>query len=212
MLSSLKCEINTNIMNDPNSKDFLEDLSNLSDELKHPSDKDSKIDEINVDDLLDDPLDDPIVKQEYESLPVITKQEDQQLVVAEKPEIPPSNSNSEDIHNYILKQCQDIIMQGKSTLEQLQDTVVNTCDGKAINGYATLVASLSKVLDTANSIGMEKSRIKSSIDMENLKHQHKTQQKASENPGTQNTVNIIAGREEVMKMLNKMSAQEIEAT
>ena len=106
----------------------------------------------------------------------------------------------------------NIIMQGKSTLEQLQDTVVNTCDGKAINGYATLVASLSKVLDTANSIGMEKSRIKSSIDMENLKHQHKTQQKASENPGTQNTVNIIAGREEVMKMLNKMSAQEIEAT
>ena len=212
MLSSLKCEINTNIMNDLNSKDFLEDLSNLSDELKHPSDKDSKIDEINVDDLLDDPLDDPIVKQEYESLPVITKQEDQQLVVAEKPEIPASNSDSEDIHNYILKQCQDIIMQGKSTLEQLQDTVVNTCDGKAINGYATLVASLSKVLDTANSIGMEKSRIKSSIDMENLKHQHKTQQKASENPGTQNTVNIIAGREEVMKMLNKMSAQEIEAT
>lgn len=198
-------------MNDPNSKDFLEDLSNLSDELKHSTNKESKIDEINVDDLLDDPLDDTATIQETENLPIKKEETKQDLIIAEQPEIPSTNSDSEDIHNYILKQCQDIISQGKSTLEQLQDTVVNTCDGKAINGYATLVASLSKVLDTANSIGMEKSRIKSAIDMENLKHQHKNQQKASETPGTQNTVNIIAGREEVMKMLNKMSNSEISA-
>lgn len=196
-------------MNDSNSSDFLEDLSNLSNELKHSTNKKSKIDEIDVDDLLDDTFEPIAPVQETNALQ--TKEENQELAVAAttQSDIPSSNSSSDDIHNYILKQCQDIIAQGKSTLEQLQDTVINTCDGKAINGYATLVASLSKVLDTANSIGMEKSRIKSSIDMENLKHQHKTQQRTTESPGTQNTVNIIAGREEVMKMINKMSEQGV---
>ena len=155
-------------------------------------------------------LDDQIIENEYESLPIITtQQKDEPIVQQEQKEQPvivsANTQNPEDIQNYILSQCQDIIKQGKDTLEQLQDTVVNTCDGKAINGYATLVASLSKVLDTANSIGMEKSRIKSSVELENLKHLHKTQIKSTESPTTNNTVNIVAGREEVMKMLKNMS-------
>lgn len=208
-------------MSDKNeTKDFLEDLANLSDDLKHEKkEKPTEIEDINIDDLIDD--DDDIknaeIQMEYDSIPTIetskemavAKQFEENLPApAQKPQLPAvqpdGNSSSEEIQNYILSQCQDIIQQGKSTLEQLQDTVVNTCDGKAINGYATLVASLSKVLDTANSIGMEKSRIKSSIDMENLKHQHKTQIKSAEPGITKNTVNIVAGREEVMKMLENM--------
>ena len=206
-------------MSDKNeTKDFLEDLANLSDDLKHEKkEKPTEIEDINIDDLIDD--DDDIknaeIQMEYDSIPTIetskemavAKQFEENLPApAQKPQLPAvqpdGNSSSEEIQNYILSQ--DIIQQGKSTLEQLQDTVVNTCDGKAINGYATLVASLSKVLDTANSIGMEKSRIKSSIDMENLKHQHKTQIKSAEPGITKNTVNIVAGREEVMKMLENM--------
>lgn len=208
-------------MSDKNeTKDFLDDLANLSDDLKHEKkEKPTEIEDINIDDLIDD--DDDIknaeIQMEYDSIPTIetskemavAKQFEENLPApAQKPQLPAlqpdGNSSSEEIQNYILSQCQDIIQQGKSTLEQLQDTVVNTCDGKAINGYATLVASLSKVLDTANSIGMEKSRIKSSIDMENLKHQHKTQIKSAEPGITKNTVNIVAGREEVMKMLENM--------
>lgn len=200
---------------DDDTTDFLEDLSNLSEDLKHPKSKPTKIDEINVDDLLSDPLDDPIIKDEFESLPII-KKEEQLPAVVEQPESTelavqdpsasvPDTNNPEEIQDFVLKQCQDLIKQGKETLEQLQDTVINTCDGKAINGYATLVASLGKVLDTANSIGMEKSRIKSSIEMENLKHKHKTQIKSSEPQNVTNNALIVAGREEIMKMLNKAS-------
>lgn len=190
-----------NYMIIPDSNDFLEDLSNLSDDLKHPNN--SKIDTIDIDTLIEDaPME---VAAESESLPV--KKESQLPTPTQEP-VSSENDDPKDIQNYILQQCQDIIKQGKDTLEQLQDTVINTCDGKAINGYATLVASLSKVLDTANSIGMEKSRIKSSIELENLKHQHKTQMKSSDSPVTQNTVNIVAGREEVMKMLKNMAEEQ----
>ena len=198
------------------STDFLEDLSNLSNDLKHPKKKTTEINDINVDDLLADPLDDPIINTEFESLPVIKKESEELPAVVEQqesaelavqsaqPSVPDTN-NPEEIQDFVLKQCQDLIKQGKETLEQLQDTVINTCDGKAINGYATLVASLGKVLDTANSIGMEKSRIKSSIEMENLKHKHKTQIKSSEPQNVTNNALIVAGREEIMKMLNKAS-------
>lgn len=194
-------------MNDLDSTDFLEDISNLSNDLKHPSEKTAKIDEINIDDLITETIDVSPTESTTDLIPIEQKQPEpisQPPQSTEQINISNSSENPTDIQNYVLKQCQDIILQGKETLEQLQDTVINTCDGKAINGYATLVASLSKVLDTANSIGMEKSRIKSSIEMENLKHQHKTQIKTSGPATTQNTVNIVAGREEVMKMLSKM--------
>jgi len=194
-------------MNDLDSTDFLEDLSNLSNDLKHPSEKAAKIDEINIDDLITETVDVDPTETVSDIVPAKKEQPEpisQQPQQTEQIDLSNSTENPTEIQNYVLKQCQDIILQGKETLEQLQDTVINTCDGKAINGYATLVASLSKVLDTANSIGMEKSRIKSSIEMENLKHQHKAQIKTSGPATTQNTVNIVAGREEVMKMLSKM--------
>lgn len=191
-----------------NENDFLEDLSGLSDDLKHPN-KTQTIDNIDIDNLIEDDES----SDQKQLVPVEQQTKEVAPVTPPSPSIKPESSK-EDIQNYVLSQCQDIIQQGKATLEQLQDTVVNTCDGKAINGYATLLASLGKVLDTANAIGMEKSRIESAINMENLKHQHKTQIKSSEAPVTKNTVNIVAGREEVMKMLEDMKdeAEEIEVS
>ena len=189
--------------------DFLEDISSLNDDLKHPKINIEKAEEISIDSILDDPISDPIIQTETESLPIIKKQNNVPITTDDKtkePEnqtIPTSAENPEEIQNYVLEQCKDIIMQGKSTLEQLQDTVVNTCDGKAINGYATLLASLGKVMDTANAIANERSRIKSAVEMENLKHKHKTQIKSSEPQNITNNALIVAGREEIMKMLNK---------
>lgn len=185
--------------------DFLEDLSNLNNDLKHP-DKQTEIEDINIDALLEteQPQTQEIVKVENASnVPAVTETDDQnqQQPVAQQQE----DRSPEEIQDYILSQCKDVIMQGKSTLEQLQDTVVNTCDGKAINGYATLLASLGKVMDTANAIANERSRIKSAIEMENLKHKHKTQMKSSEPSNVTNNALIVAGREEIMKMLSQGS-------
>ena len=185
--------------------DFLEDLSNLNNDLKHP-DKQTEIEDINIDALLEteQPQTQEIVKVENtSSVPAVTETDDQNQ---QQPVIQQQEDRSpEEIQDYILSQCKDVIMQGKSTLEQLQDTVVNTCDGKAINGYATLLASLGKVMDTANAIANERSRIKSAIEMENLKHKHKTQIKSSEPSSVTNNALIVAGREEIMKMLNQRS-------
>ncbi len=190
---------------DNDTTDFLEDLSNLNNDLKHP-DKQTEIEDINIDALLEteQPQTQEIVKVENTStVPSVTEtdnQNQQQPVVQQQEDRSP-----EEIQDYILSQCKDVIMQGKSTLEQLQDTVVNTCDGKAINGYATLLASLGKVMDTANAIANERSRIKSAIEMENLKHKHKTQMKSSEPSNVTNNALIVAGREEIMKMLSQGS-------
>lgn len=190
---------------DNDTTDFLEDLSNLNNDLKHP-DKQTEVEDINIDALLEteQPQTQEIVKVENTStVPAVTEtdnQNQQQPVVQQQ-----EDKSPEEIQDYILSQCKDVIMQGKSTLEQLQDTVVNTCDGKAINGYATLLASLGKVMDTANAIANERSRIKSAIEMENLKHKHKTQMKSSEPSNVTNNALIVAGREEIMKMLSQGS-------
>lgn len=190
---------------DNDTTDFLEDLSNLNNDLKHP-DKQTEVEDINIDALLEteQPQTQEIVKVENTSnVPAVTETDDQnqQQPVPQQQE----DRSPEEIQDYILSQCKDVIMQGKSTLEQLQDTVVNTCDGKAINGYATLLASLGKVMDTANAIANERSRIKSAIEMENLKHKHKTQMKSSEPSNVTNNALIVAGREEIMKMLSQGS-------
>lgn len=184
--------------------DFLEDLSTLSDTLKHPSNENqSSIDDLDIDDMLG--TEEAEQKEAAEITPVEETGSSVPAVIQPAQQSDPKSPD--EIHDYVLNQCKDIIQQGKETLEQLQDTVVNTCDGKAINGYATLLASLGKVLDTANAIGMERSRIKSSIEMENLKFSHKSQGKSGEGGVTKNTLNIIAGREEVMKMLEQAAGQ-----
>lgn len=185
---------------DNDTTDFLEDLSNLNDDLKHP-DKQQEPETIDIDVLLEP---DSAPKQEIEQVAetaVVPVSQETELQPAPAPQ--PEDKSPEEIQNYILAQCKDVIMQGKSTLEQLQDTVVNTCDGKAINGYATLLASIGKVMDTANAIANERSRVKSAVEMENLKHKHKTQIKSSEPTNVTNNALIVAGREEIMKMLNQ---------
>lgn len=207
MLSTKILKINT-IMIDPDTNDFLSDIANLSDDLKH-TEKPSNIDNVSIDDLIEDIPQTEIETNEPKEQTQLEVVEAKELTVQEQqPSTEPAKTEDPtEIQNYILSQCQDIIRQGKETLEQLQDTVVNTCDGKAINGYATLVASLGKVLDTANSIGMEKSRIKSSVELENLKHAHKTQIKSSEKPSITNNAVFVAGREEIIKMLNAQAKE-----
>ena len=98
-------------MNGKDEKDFLEDLSNLSDELKHPTNKNSEIDEIDIDNLLDDsPLDLTTIEPEPEQLPVKQNTGNKELIPTTETVIPEKN-DSDDIQNYILKQCQDIISQ-----------------------------------------------------------------------------------------------------
>lgn len=196
-------------MIDPDTSDFLSDIANLSSDLKHPETKPT-VDNFSIDDLIEDIPQEEVQEKHQENQTQITTTESKELVVQEPAttQTPTKSEDPTEIQNYILSQCQDIIRQGKETLEQLQDTVINTCDGKAINGYATLVASLGKVLDTANSIGMEKSRIKSSIEMENLKHAHKTQMKSAAGPSITNNAVIVAGREEIIKMLNAQTTDQ----
>ena len=73
-------------MDDKNeTNEFLEDLANLSDDLKHDrKNKPTEIEDINIDDLIDD--DDDIknaeIQTEYDSIP--TMAESKEMAVAKK--------------------------------------------------------------------------------------------------------------------------------
>ena len=105
--------------------------------------------------------------------------------------------------DYVLDACKKIVANGYDTLASIQDTVISTVDGKAINGYATLIGSLAKVLDTANSIANNKLQLGNQVRIEQMKAALK-QANANQTNKTTNNFNIVASREEVMKMIDSI--------
>ena len=105
--------------------------------------------------------------------------------------------------DYVLDACKKIVANGYDTLASIQDTVISTVDGKAINGYATLIGSLAKVLDTANSIANNKLQLGNQVRIEQMRAALK-QANANQANKTTNNFNIVASREEVMKMIDSI--------
>lgn len=113
-----------------------------------------------------------------------------------------ADSQADKTQEYILDSCKKLMNQGYETLSNLQDTVISTADGKTINGYATLIGNLGKILDTVNNIAMNKQRMAHQAKIEMLKNHLKSKMISTAPQKTQNTINIVAGREEIMKMLD----------
>lgn len=112
-------------------------------------------------------------------------------------------SKADKTQEYILDACKKIVANGYDTLASIQDTVIATVDGKAINGYATLIGSLAKVLDTANSIANNKLQIGNQVRIEKMRAALKQANSAQANKTT-NNINIVASREDIMKMLDSI--------
>lgn len=117
-----------------------------------------------------------------------------------------SGMSPEEIQAYVLSQCQEIIGSTNETLECLKPNIINTCDGKAINGYATLVGNIGKMLEVANSVAAERMKVRSAKELEALKHENKRELQSTKEPDVKNQLNIVATREEIIKMFKGVIA------
>ena len=181
-----------------NDDEFLQDLNNLPSQIAthEPIDIDSVEDEntTQVTQLVaPESSDDNSLENPPVSIPPVSSSFDEDV----------ERLKADKTQEYILDACKKIVTNGYDTLASIQDTVIATVDGKAINGYATLIGSLAKVLDTANSIANNKLQLGNQVRIEKMRAALK-QSSASQANKTTNNINIVAGREEIMKMLDSI--------
>lgn len=120
----------------------------------------------------------------------------------------PFTLTEDNLSEFILQNAQKIIQDGVKTIRDLQPIVGATFDSKLLESYAEVVKATTGSIDTLNKLNIEKHKTKASKEMKIMDIEAKkqiTQQKVSNN-----TVNIIATREEVMKILNDATEKLIE--
>lgn len=170
--------------------EFLQDLNNLPSQIATHDQIDIENQEINT--MLPDTIPDTSIVEtcadDVSGLSALSEDEIEKI-------------KANKTQDYVLDACKKIVANGYDTLASIQDTVISTVDGKAINGYATLIGSLAKVLDTANSIANNKLQLGNQVRLEQMKAAAK-QAAASQSNKTTNNFNIVASREEIMKMLD----------
>ena len=170
--------------------EFLQDLNNLPSQIATHDQIDIENQEINT--MLPDTIPDTSIMEtcadDVSGLSALSEDEIKKI-------------KANKTQDYVLDACKKIVANGYDTLASIQDTVISTVDGKAINGYATLIGSLAKVLDTANSIANNKLQLGNQVRLEQMKAAAK-QAAASQSNKTTNNFNIVASREEIMKMLD----------
>ena len=175
--------------------EFLQDLNNLPSQIATHDQIDIENQEINT--MLPDTIPDTSIVEtcadDVSGLSALSEDEIEKI-------------KANKTQDYVLDACKKIVANGYDTLASIQDTVISTVDGKAINGYATLIGSLAKVLDTANSIANNKLQLGNQVRLEQMKAAAK-QAAASQSNKTTNNFNIVASREEIMKMLDTVYCQ-----
>ena len=107
--------------------------------------------------------------------------------------------NDDNLNDFILLNAQKIIKNGLRTIEDLQGIVAATFDSKLLLGYSALIQSTNSSIDTLNKLNMERAKIKAAKEMTLLNIDSKKQLLDGKKPN--NTLNIIATREEIIKMM-----------
>lgn len=109
----------------------------------------------------------------------------------------------DEISDFILQKSEELIMNGLDTVRDLQQTIVNTLDAKAMQGYANIMGATTAAIDTLNAINIEKRKQKAAKELKELDIAAKKAIGPANN--TKNVVNLIANRETVLKMLEEAS-------
>lgn len=117
------------------------------------------------------------------------------------PTTPNEPTDAESLKVYTIQQSKSLIANLLETLEALQSMAVSTADGKLVTGYATIGGSAVAALANLNSLALAEQKEKAAVELETQKHQQRIAMLSAKKPNQTNTVNIIAGREEIMKLL-----------
>lgn len=114
------------------------------------------------------------------------------------PIIKPPLTN-EGLSDFILAKTEELVMNGLGTVKDLQQTIGMTMDGKVMAAYANIIAATNTALTTLNAINLEHSKQKAQRELKEMELTAKKEIGPANN--THQTVNLIANRETILKML-----------
>lgn len=116
-----------------------------------------------------------------------------------------TETSTSQMSEYVVSQIQDAVQNGMMTLKDIQMTVSTCLDGKVIKGYADLLTSIVKGLDTINNLNIAKQSVTASKELEQLKHEQRKEiivAKGDNHHGNGNINVFVGGREALLKMLD----------
>lgn len=169
-------------MNDKNDA-LLEELKNLNDDLKSAADTIPSVDTPMVDTTTPSVSTAPIT-------PVV-----------------PALTN-ENLSDFILAKSQEIINSGLTTITALKNDISMTFDARAMSGFAEIVNATNSAIDTLNKINIEQHKSKTARELKIMDITAKKELIDKKKPNVNNNLTIVAGREEIMKMLKAADVQE----
>jgi hypothetical protein len=122
------------------------------------------------------------------------------------PQTPLIILTDDNLNEFILQNAQRIVIEGVKTIKDLQTIVSSTFDSKLLVGYAEVVKATTSSIDTLNKLNIEKQKFKANKEIKQMDIDAKS--KLPKEKGTVNNLNIIATREQVIKMMENMDKKE----
>ena len=111
----------------------------------------------------------------------------------------PSKITEDNINEFILAKSEELINSTLETIASLKPLISSTADAKSMSGFAEIIKAATGAMDTLNNINIEKRKAKTTRELKQLDAD--TKKLLANNQKPNNTVNIVAGRETIMKML-----------
>jgi hypothetical protein len=115
----------------------------------------------------------------------------------------PSNITEDNINDYILQKTGNLIDAGLGAVSDLKDFVVQGQNPDEIAALSELISSTTKAIEALNRINLQNKKAKTDKELKSMDIEGK-KAIAGSLPGnniTNNTVNLVASREEIFKQL-----------
>lgn len=123
----------------------------------------------------------------------------------------PTNVTEDNINDYILQKTGNLIDAGLGAVSDLKDFVVQGQNPDEIAALSELISSTTKAIEALNRINLQNKKAKTDKELKTMDIEGK-KAIAGSLPGaniTNNTVNLVASREEIFKqLLNDVKAEE----
>lgn len=194
-----------------NTNSLLEELKNLNKTLREDLDKEKAVGANNAHEDSDDvalsstqvsatPI---LASANLSTVPIVPTVSAVSIVSTQVPGVS-STINDSNLSDYIYQKSEAILNEALDTIQKSKPAVVYSGDGKVMSGYASMVAAAAAVMDTLNAISIERKKHENTkeikqIDFENKKKLQDLKPKKIDGP---KNVNLIATREDLMKLLS----------
>jgi len=122
--------------------------------------------------------------------------------------IPPFVLTYDNLGDFILQQSQQLVLESIEAVKELKITVLNTIDPDAMSGLANVIKATTGALDTLNNLNLEAHKAKNAKELKTLDIEGRKQISSSKKPNQ--TVNIMANREDMMKMMEEVERKSKE--